>query len=153
MCPNRCSTHLDVEQKAKQHKKDTALKVLIVEDDFISRVLLQELLAAYGQSHIAVNGKEALEAVRSALDAFEPYDLICMDIMMPEMDGQQALKEIRALEAARGIKRGAKILMTTALVDQENVMEALKEKCDGFLAKPIRKALLLGHLRKLGVIP
>ena len=78
------------------------MKTLIVEDDFTSRLLLQELLKGYGPAHVAVNGKEAVEAARMAMDAGEPYDLICLDIMMPEMDGHGALKEIRAQEEARG---------------------------------------------------
>lgn len=130
------------------------MKTLIVEDDFTSRLVLQELLKSYGSSHIAVNGKEAVEAVRISLDANEPYDLICLDIMMPEMDGQQALREIRDLEEKRGIfsSDGAKIMMTTALSDMKNVIAAYKSQCDAYLTKPIHKAQLIGELRKLGMI-
>jgi two-component system, chemotaxis family, chemotaxis protein CheY len=128
--------------------------MLIVEDDFTSRLLLQALLKDYGLCHIAVNGKEAVEAVRVALEGEEYYDLICLDIMMPEMDGQQALKEIRALEEARGFipPDGAKIIMITALVDSDNVQEAIQAQCNYFLAKPFRKAKLQEALRKLGLI-
>jgi len=131
-----------------------AMKTLIVEDDFTSRLLLQELLKGYGPSHVAVNGKEAVEATRLALEAGEPYDLICLDIMMPEMDGQQALREIRAQEEARGIisSNGAKIVMTTALGDLKNVSAAYSGLCDGYLTKPIQKAKLLEELRKLGLM-
>ncbi len=130
------------------------MKTLIVEDDFISRLLLQEFLKGYGPLHIAVNGKEAIEAVRIALTAGEPYDLICLDIMMPEMDGQEALKQIRAMEEATGLKSSnrAKIVMTTALSDNANVMEAIRGKCDYFLAKPIEKAKLREELRNLQLI-
>lgn len=130
------------------------MKTLIVEDDFISRLLLQELLKSYGPFHIAVNGREAVEAVRAALEAGEPYDLICMDIMMPEMDGQQALKEIRAMEEARGLvlSNWTKIVMTTALGDKTNVLEAVRRKCNAFLVKPIQKAKLLEELRRLQLI-
>jgi len=130
------------------------MKTLIVEDDFTSRLLLQELLKSYGPSHVAVNGKEAVEAVRLALEAGEPYDLICLDIMMPEMDGQAALRNIRAQEEAREIisSSGAKIVMTTALADRGNVIEAAKNHCDGFLVKPIQKERLINELRKLKLI-
>lgn len=130
------------------------MKTLIVEDDFSSRLLLQELLKGYGPLHIAANGREAVGAVRAALDAAEPYDLICLDIMMPEMDGQQALKEIRAIEEARRIVPScwSKIMMTTALADKANVLEAIRGKCDAFLAKPVRKVKLLEELRKLNLI-
>ena len=129
------------------------MKTLIVDDDFVNRLLIQEMLKAYGTSHIAVNGKEAVDAVRRAIESFEPYDLICLDVMMPEMNGQQALREIRALEKSKGVKQRTKIVMTTALADPENVTEALQGECDYFLAKPIRKAALLDALRRVAVIP
>ena len=129
------------------------MKTLIVEDDFTSRLLLQELLKHYGSTHIAVNGKEAVAAVRLALDSFEPYDLICLDVMMPEMDGHEALQQIRALEASKSIRRPSRIIMTTALVDVDNVMQARDQGCDRYLAKPIIKATLLQHLRELALIP
>ena len=88
------------------------MKSLIVEDDFSSRFLLQGLLEPYGDCHVAVNGREAVSAYRMALDAGQPYDLVCLDIMMPEMDGHAALKEIRAMEESKGIDstHGAKII-------------------------------------------
>lgn len=130
------------------------MKILIVEDDFTSRQLLQGLLKSYGLSHIAVNGKEAVEAVRVALESGEPYDLICLDVMMPEMDGQEALRQIRGQEEARGIlsSNGAKVVMTTALDDPKNVIAAYRNLCDAYLTKPIQKAKLLEELRKLRLI-
>ena len=79
------------------------MKTLVTDDDFICRVLLQKLLSSYGEVHIAINGAEAVKAVRIAIDNGEPYNLICLDIMMPEMDGQEALKQIRKVEEENGI--------------------------------------------------
>ena len=130
-------------------------KILIVEDDFTSRLLLQELLKDYGPSHTAVNGKEAIEAVRLALEAGEAYDLICLDIMMPEMDGQEALRKIRLMEETKGSAGPdrAKIIMTTAHADKVNVIKAREQQCDFFLVKPIQKAKLMEVLRQLKLIP
>ena len=130
------------------------MKTLIVEDDFTSRLLLQDLLKSYGPSHIAVNGKEAVEAVRVALEGNDPYDLICLDIMMPEMDGQEALRQIREQEEARGIlpSKGAKIVMTTALADLKSVNAAYHSFCDAYLTKPVQKAKLLKELHGLKLI-
>jgi two-component system, chemotaxis family, chemotaxis protein CheY len=131
------------------------MKVLIVEDDFTSRLLMQELLKDYAQPHIAVNGREALEAVRMSLTENEPYDLICLDIMMPEMDGQQALREIRALEEANGVysSEGSKIIMITVMADMKNINTAYMNLCDAYLAKPIEKSALIEQLRSLNLIP
>ena len=130
------------------------MKSLVVEDDFTSSLLLQEILKKYGPCQTAPDGQKALEAVRAASESGAPFDLICLDIMMPEMDGQQALQQIRALEKAqRDVSRsGAKIIMTTALSDPKNVVEAFSGLADAYLVKPIDKARLLEELRKLKLI-
>jgi two-component system chemotaxis response regulator CheY len=130
------------------------MRTLIVEDDFTSRLLLQSLLSQYGECHAAVNGNEALTAFRAALESGQAYDLICMDIMMPEMDGQTAVRKIRALEQAAGTlsTHGAKIIMTTALDDVKNVVESFMALCDAYLFKPIDKGKLLGHIRDLHLV-
>jgi len=130
------------------------VKTLIVEDEITSRVLLRELLKRFGPPHMAMNGKEAVDAVSAALQAKEPYDLICLDIMMPEMDGQAALKRIRQLEDEAGIEaqERAKVIMTSALSDKGNVLEAIRSQCDYFLVKPIDGRALLEELRRLGLI-
>jgi len=130
------------------------MKTLIVEDDFTSRLLLQEFLKQYGPVHVAVNGKEAVAATNAALESGEHYDLICLDIMMPEMDGYEALHSIRNAEEVRGItsSHGTKIVMTTALDDMKNVMQAFHGLCDAYLYKPIEKAQLLEQVRGFGLI-
>jgi len=130
------------------------MRTLIVEDDFTCRLLLLEILKVYGEVHIATNGTEAVTMVRMALDAGEPYDLICLDIMMPEMDGQEALRLIREQEETRGIRstQGARIVMMTALDDVHNVIDAFSKLCDGYLTKPIKKTALLDKLKTLELI-
>ena len=130
------------------------MKTLVVEDDFTSRLLLQELLKSFGEVHAAVNGKEAVMAVEKAFTAGEPYDLVCLDIMMPEMDGHQALAKIRSLEEARGTvsSEGMKIIMTTALDDVKSVSAAYEKLCDGYLVKPIDKTKLTAQLKELHLI-
>ena len=74
------------------------MKILIVEDDFGSRISIQKMLSPFSECEIAVNGKEAVDAFTQSLESGAPYDLICMDIMMPEMNGKEALKIIREKE-------------------------------------------------------
>lgn len=130
------------------------MKTLIVEDDFTSRLLLQEFLASYGSVHIAVNGKEAVDAVRSALQTNKPYDLLLMDIMMPEMDGHEALTQIRKIEAQNQLVDAdlVKVIMVTALGDADNVIFARQNKVEGYILKPYDLNKLLEELRKLGLI-
>jgi len=130
------------------------MKILIVDDDFTTRLLLQAMLKNYGMAHIAVNGREAVDAVRTAIDTHKPYNLICLDIMMPGMDGQAALKQIREMEEEAGVGRldRAKIVMTTSLGDQENVLKAIAGHCDGYLVKPYSRETLHDRLRELELI-
>jgi two-component system chemotaxis response regulator CheY len=125
------------------------MKTLIVEDDFTSRLVLQTFLARYGECHMAVNGKEAVEAFRFAQERGPGYDLICMDIMMPEMDGREAVRQVRALEEARGIlcPHGVRIMMTTAVDDVKEVFRCFNELCDAYLVKPIDLSELLEKLK------
>ena len=135
-------------------KNKPPVKILIVDDDFTSRLLLQKILKAYGDIHAAVNGKEAVGVILSAMDAGEAYDFIVLDIMMPEMDGQEALKAIRTAEEKAGIMlgKGVKIIMTTALSDSSNVITSFKEQCDSYLVKPVSKDKLLKELRNFSLI-
>ncbi|MGA9672078.1 MAG: response regulator [Terracidiphilus sp.] len=130
------------------------MKTLIVEDDFTSRLLLQTFLSRYGECHIAVNGKEAVEAFRGATDSGSPYGLICMDILMPEMDGKEAVKQIRGVEVANGVLStyGVKIIMTTGLDDMKEVIRSFQELCDAYLCKPIDTAELLRHLKAFRLV-
>ena len=130
------------------------MRTLVVEDDFTSRLLLQSFLSKYGDCHVAVNGKEAITAFRAANEAGSKYDLICMDIMMPEMDGQAAIKQIRDLEQAGGTlsTRGVKIIMTTALDDVKNLVQSFRSLCDAYLFKPIDTGKLLAQLREFHLV-
>jgi two-component system chemotaxis response regulator CheY len=125
-----------------------------VDDDFTHRLVIQERLRSHGQTHVAINGREAVESVRAAMETGEPYDLVCLDIMMPEMNGQDALKEIRRIEESAGIAMGdgVKVIMITAFEDKKNVMTAFRAACDAYLAKPIRKDDLLGYLKMLNLV-
>lgn len=121
-----------------------SLRILIVEDDFTSRVLLQNFLSQYGECHVAVNGTEAVRAFERALEDHAAYDLVCMDIRMPEMDGRQAVRRLRAMEEAREIlsSRGAKIIMLTSIRDVREVFRCFEELCDAYLMKPVDLAQL-----------
>jgi len=130
------------------------MRTLIVEDNRINQILLRSFLSKYGECQIAANGKQALAAFSAAQKSGQSYDLICMDIMMPEMDGQAAIKEIRILEEAAGKSStdGVKIIMTTAADDTENIVQSFNSLCDAYLFKPIDTRKLLDHIRDFHLI-
>lgn len=130
-------------------------RVLIVEDEFVSRSLLLALLSSYGACDIAVDGREAVDAVTQALDEHYPYRLVCLDIMMPDMDGHQALEAIRKVEAVSGVlpDQRAKVVMTTALSDYANFHRAYQGSCDSYIVKPISMPVLTRQLRRIGLTP
>ena len=132
-----------------QPRTKRTIRSLVVEDELTSRILLGDFLHQFGECHIAVNGREACEAFGIAQAARRPYDLICLDIRMPEMDGLAAIQEIRRMEAAQGIRStlGARIVMTTAVSDIRSVLKAFNELCDAYLFKPLDIARLQSHLR------
>ena len=129
------------------------MRILVAEDDFISRRLLCRFLEPFGECDVAINGHEACDAVAQALEAGEHYDLICLDIMMPEMDGQESLKKIRALEEQDGHHpgQGAKIIMTTSLEDHTNIRNAFAALADGYVIKPIERKKLITILQDVGL--
>lgn len=130
------------------------MNILIVEDDFVCRRLLQRCLACYGDCDVAINGIEAVDVFKVALDEGHPYDLICLDIMMPKMNGHQALEAIRQVETEHGISGPdcVKVIMTTVLADSRNVMDAFREGCGSYVVKPIDKQNLLNEVERLGFI-
>jgi len=129
------------------------MKILVVEDDFSSQQLLLRYLKNQGETDIAEDGEKAVALFQKAQAAGVPYDLICLDIMLPTLDGQAVLKQVRALEEAANIwgLAGCKIVMLTALRDADNVMQAFRSQCEVYLSKPISKERLFREIRSLGL--
>jgi two-component system chemotaxis response regulator CheY len=127
------------------------IRVLVVEDDFLSRNFLGKIASAYGQVEVAVDGLEAVEAVKRSYEAKDPYAVIFLDIMMPELDGQAALKQIRAYEEELGVLASdtCKVIMTTALGDAKNVMSAFDSSCDAYITKPYSPKIVQEQIEKL----
>ena len=130
------------------------MKILLAEDDFVTRKFMTNFLSKYGECDVTVDGMEAVDAFMMALEMEEPYDLVCLDIMIPVMDGYQALMGIRNLEKERGIapENAVKVIMATALNDEKNVKMAFDLGCTIYSGKPIDEARFEQALQKLGLI-
>lgn len=130
------------------------LNILVAEDDPVSRLFMQHHLASYGQVWLAGDGRHAVELVAQALGQGQPFDLICLDILMPQMDGKEALTAIRGLEEEHGLPlgHGAKVIMTTAMRDVENILGSFGRYCDAYLVKPLDPQALVEQMTKLGLL-
>ena len=134
------------------------MKILIVDDDQSNRDLLARILHPYGTSVMAEDGVVGVALFKEALKRGESFDLVLLDIMMPEMDGQQALKEIRIAEKAHygislDMKNYACIIMITGMDDPYQLVEAYtKGKCNGYLNKPIIAAEIIEKMRRNNLI-
>jgi len=131
------------------------MRCLIVEDVDFEREMMEFFLADYAETDSAADGVEAVELFSSALEEGRPYQLVCLDILMPHMNGQEALKAMRQAEATGGNpSRKAVIIMTTAMNSREDMEEALWQgDCTDYLVKPIILADLVALMRKYNLIP
>lgn len=129
------------------------MKILIAEDDLTSRLFMKKYLSRYGECDLALNGIEAVDQAMNAMAIGDYYDLICLDIMMPKVDGIKALKTIREQENAKTTNvKPAKIIMTTALNDKATVEEAYSAGCEAYAWKPIDVDKFDEVLKNLGLI-
>jgi two-component system chemotaxis response regulator CheY len=135
----------------KNKKIEIKPRILIVEDDAATRGLMQILLAEYGDCTFADNGQEGIDVFTQALESGEPFELVCLDIMMPEMDGLEALKRMRLAEQGHSISAvdGVKVIMVTTANQQAKTMRAFHYGCNGYLVKPISKDALIKEMNKL----
>jgi len=130
------------------------MKFLVVEDEYISRRHLTNLLSQLGKCDASINGEAAINSFKKSLEKNEPYDLICLDIMMPVMDGHQALERIRDIEREKGIEGDdrVKVIMTTSMDDNQNKLKSFRNKADKYIQKPIDNKKLLAMIRSLGLL-
>jgi len=130
------------------------MKILVVEDEQSAQELMQMYLSDYGTCEFVSNGVQALEAVERSMNTHAPFDLICMDIIMPEMDGLKALKKIRQLEF-KYFEEGlipVKVIMITAKDMAKDMMEAFEAGSEAYITKPFTQQRLVEEIRKLGLM-
>lgn len=115
------------------------MRFLVIEDDYASSKFLYAYLSNFGECDKVDNGMEALSIIAKALNNDNYYDLICIDIMLPKLNGVKVLKALRTFEMQKGFmqERRAKVIMTTALGEGELVKESFELGCDAYASKPI----------------
>ena len=130
------------------------MKSLIVDDNHKNRKVLTAMVSELGECEAVDCGKKAVSAFKKAWEVWRPFDIILLDILMPEIDGIQVLCKIREIEIDKNIPEPhrVKIIMVTALSEKEVVFDCLRKGCDDFLVKPIDDQLLFKKIKKLGLI-
>jgi CheY-like chemotaxis protein len=138
-----------IEAEVEAAKPAGNLSVLVAEDNEINALLIRSLLARLGhQTVIATNGAETIESWLAAKTAGTPYDLVLMDVQMPELDGIEAAKRIRGYEAGQAGRR-TPILALTANTLIEDRYACFEAGMDGFLIKPLDRGKLAEALAGL----
>ncbi len=115
------------------------MNILVVEDDFVSRKFMTKFLLKYGNCQIAEDGEVAVRMYKEAVKNKRPYDLICLDIVMPNMDGYETLEQIRKYEEEQGFTRQqeVKVIMTSGMDTSTNALKAFELGCVAYTSKPI----------------
>ena len=119
-------------------EKPGKIKTLIVDDDFISRSKMEAIMESYGECIVAENGKEAIAFFQVNLEGDKPFDIIFLDITMPDMDGTEVLFNIRDIESNHNIveENQVKIIMVSSHSDKGHYMTCLQAGCDDYIVKP-----------------
>jgi len=129
------------------------MRILIVDDDQATNLCLCRALSPLGETLGVSDGRQALDAFAQAQAEGEPFELVCMDLHMPRMDGQEALLKLRELEAQFLVPPGqeSRVVVISAHADTAGVCQAyFKGRADGFVRKPLRLEELRAELAQLG---
>ena len=129
------------------------MKSLVVDDEELCRRKMEKIMGIAGECIGVEKGIYALTRFLNALESKDPFDVITLDISMPEMDGLQVLFEIRQMEKEWRIPREnrVKIIMVTSQSDKDTVVTALQAGCDDYVVKPFDGGTMMKKLQKLGV--
>jgi CheY-like chemotaxis protein len=129
------------------------MKILIVDDELVSRKKMEKILQHYGVCHAVDNGRAAIDAYTQALMNREPFDLVTLDVSMPDMGGTEVLSTIRIYERNNSIpkEKRVKILMVTSHADHETVITSIAAGCDDYIKKPFSLVHVFQKLTKMGL--
>lgn len=126
------------------------MKILVVDDELVSRKKMQKIMEGLGECAAAANGGDALNLFKQALKSGTPFDLVTLDVVMPVMDGTEVLYQIRELEKQghRPKEKRTKILMVTAQSDKDTVITCIQAQCDDYIVKPFDREKVMNKINK-----
>lgn len=127
------------------------MNILIIDDEFVTANKIKHILKTVGKGYVAINGKQALRYVNKFIEKEMCFDLILIDINLPDVNGLELLNKIRMIENNKKVKTHSKKIIITAEGSKDNVKKALKSQCDGFFVKPISRDKMLSKINNLGL--
>jgi len=127
------------------------MKILIVEDEVVSRTMLQRIMVRFGECKAVDSGEVAIAVFKSAMERRSPFDLITLDVSMPGMDGPETLYKIREIEKKMSIpkEKRVKILMVTIHSDKDTIITCIQAECDGYIVKPFSEKTIIERIEKI----
>jgi putative nucleotidyltransferase with HDIG domain len=130
------------------------MKILAVDDELVSREKMKKIMDSFGECLAAENGKKAIEIFKSALDKQEPFDLITIDVSMPDLDGTEVLHTIRRIEKDFLIPKEnrTKAIMVTSRSDKDTIMACVQAGCNDYIVKPFDKNVISQKLSGMGLL-
>ena len=128
------------------------MKSMIVDDELMSRMMLTAIIGLHGECKQAASGAEAVAYFSEALDAGSPYDLVCLDLEMPGMNGLEALGRIRETVRARGACPPFKVFIMTGGNHADDLDQGLLGgEFDRYFLKPYNREVILRTLDEYGL--
>ncbi len=129
------------------------IKSLVVDDENISRMKMKKILEKFSSCMDVKSGTEAFEICRKNLERKKHFDLITLDVSMPDMNGTEVLARIRDMEKTNKIppEERSKILMITSHADKETVTACIQSGCDGYIIKPFSPKNIMDKLQQIGL--
>lgn len=128
------------------------MKILVVDDEPTARAMLSMLLEDLGEVDEAEDGEEALARVSEAFQAARPYDLVCIDLSMPGLDGHALIERLRQIEEGVGQPERSRLIVISASRYSQDIVQAFKKQADGYLIKPVQLDKLEKLLREFSFL-
>ena len=126
------------------------MKILVVDDEMVSREKMKMIMGHFGECDAVESGADAMEKFVSAWNSWSPYDLVSLDVQMPEMDGVEVLNRIRGMEREKNVpeNKRVKVVMVTARSDKDTIMTSIQAGCNDYVVKPFDKRALTNTLEQ-----
>ena len=133
---------------------DKKIRALIVEDEHVAREKLKMLMSKFSDCKTVETGEDAIRSFSDSLHSKHYFNVVLLDIGLPDMNGKAILNKIHQLEKEKGVapEDKTKIIMVTASAAGQALFGSIHDNCDDYLLKPVNEAILRDKLNAVGVL-